>query len=280
MYFFQAVAPFHLVESVDQALGVGRDAETPLAHEFALHGVAAAHREATHHLVVGQHGAQFGAPVDIGVGQVGQAVVHEHLLAASLVPRVPVGRREGHLFGAGSVESVGAPLGKAGLERRYRLRALQLVVVVALVELDECPLGPLVVLRVAGAHLAAPVETEADFVELFAIACYVLLGGDGRMLARLYGVLLGGQAVGVVAHGVQHVVAAQPLVASIDVAGDVSQRVSHVESGTRWVGKHVQNIVVRPVAVVRHTVHLMLPPVLLPPRFYLSEIVFHFHSIV
>ena len=43
LYLFQAVGPLHFVQSVHQPLGVGGDAEAPLAHQFALHGVAAAH---------------------------------------------------------------------------------------------------------------------------------------------------------------------------------------------------------------------------------------------
>ena len=43
LYLLQAVGPLHFVQSVHQSLGVGGDAEAPLAHQFALHGVAAAH---------------------------------------------------------------------------------------------------------------------------------------------------------------------------------------------------------------------------------------------
>ena len=50
----------------------------------------------------------------------------------------------------------------------------------------------------------------------------VFYRGYGRVLACLYGVLFGRQPVGVIAHGVEHVVAAQALVSGINVAGYVT----------------------------------------------------------
>ena len=43
----------------------------------------------------------------------------------------------------------------------------------------------MVIFRVASTHLAIPVETETDLVELFAVTRDVALGRDGRELARL-----------------------------------------------------------------------------------------------
>ena len=81
----------------------------------------------------------------------------------------------------------------------------------------------MIIVRIAGAHLTAPVEAEADFVKLFAIAVDILLSGDGGMLARLYGILFCRQSIGIIAHRVQDVEAAEALVAGIDIAGDVAQ---------------------------------------------------------
>ena len=55
----------------------------------------------------------------------------------------------------------------------------------------------MVIFRVASTHLAIPVETETDLVELFAVTRDVALGRDGRMLARLDRVLLGRQPEGI-----------------------------------------------------------------------------------
>ena len=99
-------------------------------------------------------------------------------------------------------------------------------------ELNENPLCPLVVVGVARAHLAAPVETEADAVQLLAVAGNVGFRRDGGMLAGLDRVLFGRQTKGIVAHGMQNIVAAVALVARDDVAGDVAQGVPHVQSGS------------------------------------------------
>ena len=79
--------------------------------------------------------------------------------------------------------------------------------------LEECPLGPLVVLGIAGAYLARPIVAEADLVELLAVACDILLGGYSRVLAGLDSVLLGGKTEGIVAHRVKYVESARTLIA-------------------------------------------------------------------
>ena len=62
------------------------------------------------------------------------------------------------------------------------------------------------------------------------------------MLTGLDGVLLSGEAVGVVAHRVEHIEAIQTLVAGEDIAGYIAQRMPHVKSRTRGIGKHIQYI--------------------------------------
>ena len=61
----------------------------------------------------------------------------------------------------------------------------------------------------------------------------VLVRGDGRVLAGLDGVLLGGQAERIVAHRVQDVVALHAAVARQRIGRDVAQRVTHVQALTR-----------------------------------------------
>ena len=271
----ERIAPGELVQPVEHALGVGRDAQEPLLHAFLLDGVAAAHRQAVAHLVVGQHGAELGAPVDHRVGAVGEAVVLQHLLLAGLVPAVPLGGREAHIDGAGGVEALAAVFGECLDELGDGARLMGIVAVVVVVHLEERPLRPLVIGRVAGADFALPVEREADLVQLLAVAGDVALGGDGGVLARLDGVLLGGETERVVAHGVQDVEALEPLVARIDVRGDVPQRMPHVQACPRGVGEHVEDVVFGPRGVGGHLVGAALLPALLPLGFDLSEIVFH-----
>ena len=103
-------------------------------------------------------------------------------------------------------------------------------------ELQEDPLRPAVVLRIAGAYFAVPVVAEADVVELFAVAADILLGGDGRMLTGLDGVLFRGQTEGIVAHRVEHVEAFEPLVAGIDIGSDIAQRVTDMQTRSGRMG--------------------------------------------
>ena len=107
-------------------------------------------------------------------------------------------------------------------------------------------MGPVVIARVTGAYLAVPVKRETYLIQLFAIAADVVGCGDGRVLPRLDGILLGRQSIAVVAHGVEHIEALQPFVAGIDVAGNVAEGVTHMQSRTTGIGEHVQHVVLRP----------------------------------
>ena len=173
------------------------------------------------------------------------------------------------------VESFSTLLLEVGNELVDGLCLLQVVVVIRVEHLLESPLCPVIVMGVAGAHLAVPVKGEADLVELLAIAVDVLLSGDGRVLSRLDGILLGGQSVGVISHRIENIEAVEPLVASIDVTGNVSQRMTYMQSRTRRVRKHVEHVVFRTVRVLCDLVGLMVDPLFLPLFLNLSEIVVH-----
>ena len=97
------------------------------------------------------------------------------------------------------------------------------------------------VLDVGRGEGAARVVGQAHAAQLAAHVRNVLVRGDGRVLAGLDSVLLGGQAEGIVAHRVQDVVALHAAVARQRVGRDVAQRVTHVQALTRGVGEHVEN---------------------------------------
>ena len=128
---------------------------------------------------------------------------------------------------------------------------------------------------VARAHLAVPVEREADFVKLLAVVVDVGLGGHGRVLAGLYGVLLGRQSVGVVAHGVQYVEALLALVARVYVGGYVAERVAYVQARPGGVREHVEHVELLFPRVLGYVVGLLVGPPLLPSFLNLVEVVFH-----
>ena len=73
----------------------------------------------------------------------------------------------------------------------------------------------------------------------------VLLGGDARMLAGLDCILLSRQTEGVVAHGVQHVLALHAVVAADHIGGEVAERMAHMQALARRVREHIHGEVRR-----------------------------------
>ena len=69
----------------------------------------------------------------------------------------------------------------------------------------------------------------------------IRFGGDARMLTGLHRVLLGRQAEGVVAHGVEHVLAVHPLEARVDIGPDVTKWVADVQSDSTRIREHVED---------------------------------------
>ena len=220
--FLKGVGPIDGVEAIEQTFGVSGDAQDPLPHQLAFHRKAAANGETVHHFIVGEHRAEFRAPVHPCVGEVGQTVVHQDLLTLFLGSIVPFLRRELHRLGLCHIQAFRAAGGKSLHQLGNRAGLFRLVAVIAVEELDKRPLRPLVVVRVAGLERTVPVEREPDFVELFAIAVHIFLSSDGGVLPCLDGILLRRQPESVISHRVQHVEAFLPLIAGIDVGGDIA----------------------------------------------------------
>ena len=273
--FLDAVGPVDEVEAVEQALSVSRHAQAPLAHLLLHHRITATGAEAVNHLVVGKHCAEFRAPVHHCFAKESDAPVHERVGLLALVHGVPIVGSDVQFLGAGSVEVLSA-FGSQMLNKLFDwLCLLQRVVVVAVEHFLECPLGPVVVCGVAGAHFAVPVVAEPDFVELLAIAVDIVHGGHLGVLTGLNGILFGRQAIGVVAHGMQHVETLQAFVARIDVACNVAERVTYVQSGAAWIGEHVEHIEFRARVVNLSLVDFIVFPVFLPLLLDFFVIIFH-----
>ncbi len=217
LYLFERFAPLERVETLQKPLCVCGDPNEPLFHEALLHRVPSSDRQTVLHLVVGQYCAQLGAPVYHCDGAECQSVVFERFVFGMLVHSPPLFGCEAEIFSACGVEPVGAAFLETFHELVYRLGLACGVVVVVGEHLLESPLGPFVVTFVAGAYFAAPVERESYLVELFAVAVDVVGGGLLGVLARLYGVLLGGQSERVVTHGVEHVEPFLPLISRVYV---------------------------------------------------------------
>ena len=114
----------------------------------------------------------------------------------------------------------------------------------ALVEAEEEPLRPAVVVGIVRRDLALPVHRPAHAAHLLADRDDVALGGDARMHAVADRGVLGGQAERVVAHRPQHAVAAPAAQAGDDVSDRVVEDVPHVQLA-RGVRQHLDDVGLR-----------------------------------
>ena len=229
--------PVHLVQAGQQPLGERGDAQHPLAQRPAVHRVVADRAAALGgHLLVGQHGAQPGAPVDDLLRQVGQPVRVDGV--------GPLGRGQ---IRPGPAVRGGAPArGELGDQVADRAGPVSRGVVPAVEDAQEDPLRPAVVGRVAGHDLASAVVRQSQPAQLAAHDGGVLPHGDGRVLAGVDRVLFGGQPEGVEAERVQHVMSGHAQVAAEHVGADVAQRMPHVQPDAAGVREEVQQVELRP----------------------------------
>ena len=265
LHFLEGIGPVQIVETVQEAAGICRHTELPLCHLLLLDREAATHGKPVLYFVVSQDGAQSLAPVDRGFSLICNAIAHQDigfLLGGSRLPHLG-----SNIVVAGGLE-LGNQFGDGA-------RLVHLRVVPALEHAQESPLGPFVVVGIAGAERTVPVEGEAYAVQLLAVAGHVHACGLFRMLAGLDGILLRGQAECVVSHGMKHVETLQTLVARIDVARYISQRMAHVQTGPGGIGEHVQNVEFGFGRIFLRLVSLLLSPALLPLFLDTSEIVIH-----
>ena len=134
----------------------------------------------------------------------------------------------------------------------------------------------MIIAWLTSANLTVPVETKTYLVQLLTIAFDVSFSCDSWMLSSLYGILLCGKTVCIIAHRVEHVESLLTFETSVDVACDITQRMAYVQSCSARIWEHVQHIVFLFACILGHFVGFLLHPALLPFFLNLSEIVFHF----
>ena len=142
-----------------------------------------------------------------------------------------------------------APVGEARLE-----------------ELKEQPLGPAVVIAVAGGHLALPVDREAELAQLLPHRSDVAVGPGAGFDAALDGRVLGRQAEGIPAHRMEHPVAAHAGGAGDHIGDHVVAHMAHVEV-PRWIGEHREGEEAGATRSLRGAIEALLGPGLLPAAF-------------
>ena len=124
----------------------------------------------------------------------------------------------------------------APVDRRFLLEGQSF-----LVQLQKQPLRPLVVFGTAGCDLAAPIDRYSQAAELAVDRRYGFLGELGGWLAGLYGHVLGVEAEGVVAHGMEHAAALMPVKPGYHVAHRVVLDVAHMRAA-RGVREHLEDV--------------------------------------
>ena len=77
--FLDAFAPINRFESVEEALTVGADTQTPLPHLLLFNGIATSNTHAFDDFIVGEDCAKFGTPVHHRLAQESDSVVHQQV---------------------------------------------------------------------------------------------------------------------------------------------------------------------------------------------------------
>ena len=95
------------------------------------------------------------------------------------------------------------------------------------------------------------------------------------MLSCLDGILLGWESVCVVTHRVKYIETLKTFETCEDIRCDITERMSHMQSCTRWVREHVKHIEFLLVLILNYAIGLVLLPSLLPLLFNLVKIVCH-----
>ncbi len=144
-----------------------------------------------------------------------------------------------------------------------------------LVEVEEPPLCPAVVVGVAGGDLARPVVAKAETFNLTGEVGDVCVGGLVGVDACLDRVVLRGQTEGIPAHGVEDLLAVHARLATDDVGRGVALGVSDVETCTTGIRKHIQHVVFFFFGILLCFKEFFLSPVFLPLGFDLLVLVLH-----
>ena len=234
------LGPVEPVQVVEQPLRVGRDPQHPLPQRPPVDRVVAdVAAPVGGHLLVSQHRAKAGRPVDHALGDVGQSPPVHHLAPGQRVELRP-----------GLTVRVGrAGRARPGLELGDQLGdrpgPLEILVEPALEDLQEDPLGPAVEPGVGGGELAPGVVPEAQPEQLPAHRVDVVPGADRRVLAGADRVLLGREPERVVPECVQHRPPGHAQEPAQHVGADVPERVPDVQAGPARVGEEVEDVGLR-----------------------------------
>ena len=193
-----------------------------MAHLFLNDGITSAFAHTVHYLVVGQYRTEFRTPVHHRFAQIGDAVIHERLLLFLFVHGFPFVGSEPQFLATSHVQAFRTIFIKCLHQFFNRACLLPVIAIITVEHLLESPLRPMVIGRVASTYFPIPVEAKTNLVQLFTVAVDIGSRGNGRVLPRLYGILLGRKSVSIVSHGIQHVKSLQTFVTCVNIRSNVT----------------------------------------------------------
>ena len=228
------LGPVERVEIVEQPVGVRGDAQHPLLQRTAVdREVAALAAAVGGDLLVGEHRAEPGTPVDRRVGDRTRAGTSRRAARCSSAPRSSNGTSSGVAKrpARSSCTSVADRRGRGRRPRRTRsCRSAGR---------STASSGSTATSVVAGPRRGSwPRPSARSWRCMVAMFCF---GRDARVRAGLHRVLLGGETERVVAHRVQHVEAVHALEARVHVGGDEAERMADVQPDAARVREHVEH---------------------------------------
>src|SRR5450631_1639712 len=134
-------------------------------------------------------------------------------------------------------------------------------------QLQKNPLSPFVVGGSCGIHLPAPVEGKPDPVQLFTEIADILFCADSRVDAAFYSILFSRQTKSIISHRMQYVKAFEPLITREYIAGDITQRMAHMQARTTRIREHIQYMTLWFCAFVADLICMIRLPSFLPFSF-------------
>ena len=142
-------------------------------------------------------------------------------------------------------------------------------------QLQENPLGPLVIIRKRRGDLSAPVKGEAHTLHLILEMLHIAHGDDVRVGIGLDGVVFRRKSKGIKSDGEQDVVALHSSLAGNNFDTGIGLDVSYMHACSGRIGELHQSVKLRFFTEIHGFEYTGVIPCLLPLRFDSFEIVFH-----
>ena len=146
----------------------------------------------------------------------------------------------------------------------------------ALVQFEENPLRPAIVVGLAGRNLPVPIVGKSQGLDLTPKGRDIARRCFTRVRTRLNRILLRRQSERIPAHGMQDIQSPHALIAGQDIGGGIAFRVADVQSGGTRIREHIQDVVFLLPRVDLGAKGFVFPPIALPFRLDDAGLIAHF----